>query len=346
MSWFPIHRGLSNISSTGKLYVDLTPSPSLSPSTPPHFDLKKKMNKARGRVSDLQKQLERSNLQHAKLQKAYDEMKGKADEHESLKKRSQALESEHEQLKTQFDSTSAELQQLKDRYIAQQLLLDQQTNELQEAQTYQNKIQLLETEHKQLKAHFDRQAKDVQQLMEKYGAQQALLDYRTRELQLAQADLTSTRSASGIIVRLVESLNSEILQVASSITDALPLDQSTPAGAADKQVVTAKYLGSIFGEEKIAAATYHPGEDDLDIIIQNALQYLMVSHCRDLIERWHVDPVVSKFLKEMYRHIRKNTNNPLSVAGRWRTMTKAETKYGRYDQVENYARTCIIESAP
>ncbi|KAL0064116.1 hypothetical protein AAF712_008976 [Marasmius tenuissimus] len=289
-----------------------------------------------GQTSEVQQLKEKYDAQQIILDRRTKELQG----FEALQK-NQLVEVDYKRLESNFDNQTSEVQQLKEKYRVQQLLLDQRTKEIQEFQAYQRRNQLLEAEHKQLKAHFDRQTNDVQQLKEKYGAQQVLLDHRTRELQMVQADLISTRSASGSIVRLVELLNSEIMQVASSITDALPLDQSTPAGTAGKQMVTAKYLGSIFGEETVTAATYHPGEDDLDIIIQNALQCLMVSHCRELIERWHVDPAVSKSLKEMYQRIRKN--NPSSVAGRWRTMTKAEMKYWRYDQVENYARTHIVD---
>ncbi|KAL0064117.1 hypothetical protein AAF712_008977 [Marasmius tenuissimus] len=272
-------------------------------------------DQAKAKVGQLQNQLQRSNSQFTSLQRGYDELKSRS---ESAQREAERKKREYLSLQTHCESLGAQHEDLKRRG------------------------QTLESEHKRLKVQFDNKSGELQQLQEKHKAQQLILDQRTKELQEAQAYLTSTRSTSGAdIIRLVESLNAEILQVASSITDELPFDQTTPAGTTGRRVVTAKYLGSLFGEETIATATYFPSEDDLDIIIQNALQHLMVSHCKDLIERWNVDPAVSKFLKEMYQRIRKN--NSSSVAGRWRTMTKAEMKYGRYDQVENYARTHIVD---
>ncbi|KAK1224303.1 hypothetical protein PQX77_012811 [Marasmius sp. AFHP31] len=271
--------------------------------------------RAKAQVGDMRNQLAQSNSQHARTRKAYDDMKSIAewDRREVERKRRECSS-----LQSQWNGLATEHENLIKR------------------------SQALESDHGRLKAQFDSQSGELHQLKDKYKAQQLILDHRTKELQEAQAYLTSTRSTSGAdIIRLIESLNAEILQVASSITDTLPFEQYTSARTTSKRMVMTEYLGGIFGEEAIAAATCHPSEDDLDIIVQNALQYLMVGHCKDLVERWHVDPIVSNFLKEMYRRIRKN--NSSSVAGRWRTMTKAEVKYGRYDQVENNAKTRIID---
>ncbi|KAK1226879.1 hypothetical protein PQX77_010126 [Marasmius sp. AFHP31] len=271
--------------------------------------------RAKAQVGDMRNQLEQSASQHARTKKAYDDMKSRAEwDRREVERKTR----EYSSLQFQWNALATEHENLMKRG------------------------QVLESDHGRLKVQFDNQSGELHQLKDKYKAQQLILDHRTKELQEAQAYLTSTRSTSGAdIIRLIESLNAEILQVASSITDALPFDQYTSAGTTSKRVVTTKYLGGIFGEETIAAATYLPGEDDLDIIVQNVLQYLMVGHCKDLVECWHVNPKVSKLLKEMYQRIRKN--NSSSVAGRWRTMTKADMKYGRYDQVENNAKTRIID---
>ncbi|KAK1224304.1 hypothetical protein PQX77_012812 [Marasmius sp. AFHP31] len=279
-------------------------------------ECRKVEDQAKSRASEFQSQLQKLNTQNASTRRAYEDMKSKAEhaqrEVEQKGKNYSSLRSNHETL----DASHKALQK---------------------------KNELLEADYKRLKSRFDNQTGEVQQLKEKHGAQQLILDHRTKELQEAQAYLTSTRSASGAdIIRLVESLNSEILQVAAAITDALPFEDSTPAGSPDAlQGRTQKFLNWMIGSQVIDAIEHHPTKDDADIIVQSGLQFIMVGHCTELIEQWHVNREGSKFLKDIYESVRKN--NPPSVAGRWRTMT-AQLKYSRYEQVEIDARTRITDS--
>ncbi|KAK1226880.1 hypothetical protein PQX77_010127 [Marasmius sp. AFHP31] len=281
-----------------------------------HKEFKQVEDQAKSRASESQSQLQKLNSQYASARRAYEDMKSKAEraqrEVEQKGKNYSSLRSNHETLDTSHKAL-------------------------------QKKNELLEADYKRLKSRFDNQTGEVQQIKEKYGAQQLILDHRTKELQEAQAYLTSTRSASGAdIIRLVESLNSEILQVAAAITDALPFEDSTPAGSPNAlQGRMEKFLNWMFGPQVIDAIDHHPTKDDADIIVQSGLQFIMVGHCTELIEQWHVNREGSKFLKDIYESVRKN--NPPSVAGRWRTMT-AQLKYSRYEQVEIDARTRITDS--
>ncbi|KAL0574103.1 hypothetical protein V5O48_007862 [Marasmius crinis-equi] len=273
-------------------------------------------DQAKAQATDLQKRLETRNSDVERARNSYSELSSRTD----------AMRREAERKRDEYLSLQNHCESLTSTY--NKLNTDKQT---------------LESEYKRLKSHFDNQSGELQQLKAKYDAQQTLLAQRTKELQEAQAYLTSTRSSSGAdIIRMVGSLNTEIMQTAASITDALHFEELALTRSPDElQVLAQKQLGRMLTQETMSGLVHHPSGDDLDIIIQSTLQYIMVGHCRDLINSWSENDAASQYLDDIYTDIRKQ--NPSSVAGRWRAMTKAHTKYSRYALLENSTTTRLVE---
>ncbi|KAL0574097.1 hypothetical protein V5O48_007856 [Marasmius crinis-equi] len=205
--------------------------------------------------------------------------------------------------------------------------------------------QALVSDHRRLRVQFDHQSSELQHLKGNYEALQTLLTQRTKELQDAQTYLISTRSLSEAdIIYLVDALNMEIFSAAASIFDTLCFDQfaSTIASPSRLQELAEKQLSAVSRKNTMSWLVHRPSGDDLDIIMQSALRYLMVNECRDLIQSWSVDGgALNDDLDGVYRKIRRH--NPQSVAGRWRAMTKTQTKCGGYDRLEKNTRSRMIE---
>ncbi|KAG7091388.1 hypothetical protein E1B28_010426 [Marasmius oreades] len=315
--------------------------------------LRKEQYESKSTITSLQGQIEQKGLDLDALRKEQCESKSTITSLQSqLEQKSHEVDALRKEQRESKITTTALQTELRQKILDIDTLQKDQRESKSTIKTLQNQVgQLdramkdndsLKSEVKRLKLHYENQNMELQQVKEKREADQVLLLQRTKELQEAQTYLTSTRTASGAdIIRKVESLNAEILQAAASITDALSLDEAvsmTTNGGLNG--IVDKELRLFIGEEIMAALAHHPGADDLDTIIQSGLQYLMVHHCHTLINSWSLEG--SEYLAYIYGRIRSKERP--SVAGRWRFMTKAQSKYAQYDMLENRTGEFMFDS--
>ncbi|ESK90557.1 hypothetical protein Moror_4293 [Moniliophthora roreri MCA 2997] len=150
----------------------------------------------------------------------------------------------------------------------------------------------------------------------KYNADRQMLEVRTKELQGAQEYLHATRTYSGAeLIRLVESLNGEMMQAAAIITEALKLEQVDSPRDRSKLEDTALESLRLFMSDDMMALFYALDSDDSEPLIQSALQAAM-AYCY------------------IYRQ-----QGISSASGRWRAITKDHTKYASLDELEESMRT-------
>ncbi|KAJ3891815.1 hypothetical protein GG344DRAFT_88055 [Lentinula edodes] len=161
---------------------------------------------------------------------------------------------------------------------------------------------------------------------------------RTAELKVAQAFLPrSDRYAGADIMKMVESLNSEIHQTASIMADVFSPDLQGPGtvlgdgevGLHEAAVHTEEILGE--GMTKILQTFNHQEEN---ILLQIAFQASMCAFTEWIMDSWCYhdrDSEVEAVLQETYEQLRETEEQPVSA--RWRILTR---KYVRklYPRVE------------
>ncbi|KAK7029534.1 hypothetical protein VNI00_014411 [Paramarasmius palmivorus] len=199
---------------------------------------------------------------------------------------------------------------------------------------YQNldaKACAADEERKRLKVQLDRQVAESDDLRRKYEACRQMLELRTKELQGAQEYLHSTRAYSGAdLIRLVEALNGEIMQAAASITDVLDIETiASNRGIAGSHKAIKKEI-SLFLAEEMMELFRSVEIEDLDVLIQSALQAALAYQCTFWINTWSPDKGTDNFLRNIYQ---RQELSP--TAGRWRAITKTHTKYALIDKIES-----------
>ncbi|KAK0448955.1 uncharacterized protein EV420DRAFT_1483364 [Desarmillaria tabescens] len=135
-----------------------------------------------------------------------------------------------------------------------------------------------------------------------------LLETRAEELRSARTFLTKDDTYSHADIKtMVDSLNSEIMQLAAFMSDSLRFSD-TPLDLSDQDTCNA-----------INRAKFSLGDRMV------ALQATMARICESMIQRWHQETKIHDMFVHLYSNIKKNSTP--AVAGRWRAMTRAETKY-------------------
>ncbi|KAJ7578254.1 hypothetical protein C8J56DRAFT_797921 [Mycena floridula] len=145
-----------------------------------------------------------------------------------------------------------------------------------------------------------------------------LLDMRTEELKGFQSLLATDDILSpSEVIRMVDTLNSEILQTAAFMAETETFHDDLG-------------LGSIEGIERMVG----PGmatlmlevqaQDDRETIIQTALQTALAGYSAWQINSWSQDPNVSEGLARAYRNI--SEKEIPTVAAKWRALTHAQFK--------------------
>ncbi|KAK0240862.1 hypothetical protein EDD85DRAFT_816603 [Armillaria nabsnona] len=156
------------------------------------------------------------------------------------------------------------------------------------------------------------------------------MELSTVQKQLEARDIELTRELQDArtynVVSMAEALNAEIFQTAAYMVE------SSAFGAKCRLVVTEEvnpWLGTdfvkILGLGKDAEARVQ--------CVQVALQALLVRSCMATIAMWHPDSKIDEGLRQLYLKIQK-TSTLVPVAGRWRVITRSESKYSTPEEAE------------
>ncbi|KAK0222687.1 hypothetical protein EDD85DRAFT_779103, partial [Armillaria nabsnona] len=156
-----------------------------------------------------------------------------------------------------------------------------------------------------------------------------LLNARAAELRDAQIFLTKADKYSVAEVKsMLESLNEEILQLAAMLTDDQD-DRANQDGAMEDDLdhgaayrLAIKRTRVMLGEDWLALFS---GNYDKDVVLQSALIGVMAQYCTEFIEQWHCNGSADEMLRDLYQEIRQTSTQ--AVAGRWRAMTRENSKY-------------------
>ena len=133
----------------------------------------------------------------------------------------------------------------------------------------------------------------------------ALLDTRSAELRDAQVYLTGVDDATDMeTLRLVERMNSKIFQLAASIADAFQSRYGEQKDIRVSQEAAAR-VRHLFGNDLFHALSSIDHPDD-SLIVQIALQALMVSYTKWLCATWDFDVTgPQQVLQKLYGLIRR-----------------------------------------
>ncbi|KAF9026681.1 hypothetical protein BDP27DRAFT_1351032 [Rhodocollybia butyracea] len=180
-----------------------------------------------------------------------------------------------------------------------------------------------------LNRHLSGAQRDIGQYRMKDAHSQELLDAQRQELQGVRAFLNMTDSYSGgDIIKILNTLNSEIFQAAAVITDTV--EGAHPGGGRHRRSDDASAV------EKVRRALGDGVKDLLQpegngiqgeniTIIQAALQTSLNIALEDICRQWSKDDLVDKTLNNVYAQIRAKQEQVL-VSGIWRSLTRAKTK--------------------
>jgi hypothetical protein len=148
----------------------------------------------------------------------------------------------------------------------------------------------------------------------------AMLGVRSLEQQgsnaLAKPDLVSDSE----VVKMLETLNSEIFEAAAYIADSFVYEPKSFDTNEAKEACTR--TNKILGPMMVQNLTSMRHDED-PLVVQIACQACMVECCRRIIASWCFDgSKVEQFLPELYSRIRKAEAQAGAVSGRWRALTR------------------------
>ncbi|KAK0222697.1 hypothetical protein EDD85DRAFT_959956 [Armillaria nabsnona] len=168
-----------------------------------------------------------------------------------------------------------------------------------------------------------------------------LLDARGEELRNAQAFLTKADTHSHADIKaMVNALNSEIMQLASYMSDTLDLDQSQLDPSDEDTSASLSKEKHMLGDRMIFLLGTRDNQDLREVALLCSLQAVMVRTCNEMIRRWHREKKIHKICSDLYQDV-KDSNAP-AVAGRWRALTRAETKYRSEEDVEDLCSRLLV----
>ena len=192
-----------------------------------------------------------------------------------------------------------------------------------EVTALRNELNKLRHEAQQAQGRFAALLADYQQSENRHISHRQLLEQRTQELQSARSYLNPARLHSGAeLIRLAEALNTEILNVAASITDAVDIDVKTEddkdmlldAGSSHGYSEVKSILGERVTrllEDLRSKCSYHT----FRAILQSALQGVVVDHLVHMVNAYGVPhSSQSAHLEAVHIGIRNNgeSENPCS----------------------------------
>ncbi|KAK0471590.1 hypothetical protein IW261DRAFT_1405729 [Armillaria novae-zelandiae] len=163
-----------------------------------------------------------------------------------------------------------------------------------------------------------------------------LLQSRGKELESMRPFLDKTDAYSSADIKsMMESLNSEILQMAAYLSDTLTHNRERveitdeEANHAMKRVKC--YLDDFILAHLMRRDANGVGQNG---ILQVALQAALLFECSHYLHLWVLDSVENEMLYELNARVQKS--KPTAVAGRWRALTIAISKYHSSSRVEQY----------
>ncbi|KAF9029409.1 hypothetical protein BDZ89DRAFT_1038493 [Hymenopellis radicata] len=181
--------------------------------------------------------------------------------------------------------------------------------------------------------------KDVRAERALRQSDQDLLHVRTQELNDAQMYLSKADSISiEELKEMTKSLNSEIFQTAAFMADTL--DFSKPSADLDEASVQRATQWLSRGLVDLLTDAQDP--DTREILITAGIQASFVQSCVAIVGVWSVDYQVSASIASLYDQIRLS-NSP-SVAGRWRAMTRHQSKYVHADECKRLVAKALIDN--
>ncbi|KAF8181794.1 hypothetical protein BJ912DRAFT_906612 [Pholiota molesta] len=177
----------------------------------------------------------------------------------------------------------------------------------------------LEAQKKHLALELQRAKTEQQQTAQ-------LLETRTAELRGAEAFLTKADQLSNVeVVGLLESLNSEIMQIAASMTEELTIEEKRIDAEAKEQESDEAREAYARAEDtvgpRMAELLKNSEHHEDPILVQLAVQASMAAYTHWIISSWVFEsPEDEHMLSEIYARVRETEEQ--AVSGRWRQLTR------------------------
>ncbi|KAJ7578244.1 hypothetical protein C8J56DRAFT_719552, partial [Mycena floridula] len=154
-----------------------------------------------------------------------------------------------------------------------------------------------------------------------------LLETRSKELKGVQAFLSTADSFSGAdITSMVQSLNTEIHQIAANLVDELPWDAALEA---DQEAIDV--AREAVGERVVHLLVSKRSHEYFEPLLQSAVQASLVGFCRGQILKWtDSDESLGTQLGLVYAEL--STKEDQTVSGRWRSLARKYAKNHSSDE--------------
>ncbi|KAK0434120.1 hypothetical protein EV421DRAFT_2088130 [Armillaria borealis] len=222
-----------------------------------------------------------------------------------------------------------------------------------------------QTEARTLQRQMDDMKREIRGAREALAREQAkrqedrhLLDARGEELRNAHAFLSKADAHSHADIKaMIVALNSEIMQLASYMSDTLHLDQSQLDPSDEDASAAVSQEKHMLGDRMIFLLGTRDNQDLREVALLCSLQAVMVRTCNEMIRRWHRETKIHKICSDLYQDVKDSSRLSLSsnrvcrlctfsdapaVAGRWRALTRAETKYRSEEDVEDLCSRLLV----
>ncbi|PBK82164.1 hypothetical protein ARMGADRAFT_1171036 [Armillaria gallica] len=163
-----------------------------------------------------------------------------------------------------------------------------------------------------------------------------LLDSRGKELESTRPFLDKTDTYSFADIKsMMESLNSEIHQLAAYMSDTLT-DKGERVEITDEEANYAMKRAKRYLDDHILALLMRRDANDVgqNGVLQVAFQAALLFECTDYLRIWDLHSAENKMLRELYARIQES--KPTAVVGRWRALTIAMSKYHSSTRAEQY----------
>jgi hypothetical protein len=171
-------------------------------------------------------------------------------------------------------------------------------------QTIANRMKVLTVDNKALEGELQRRITEQKEM-------KVLLDARTGELKGAQAFLTKAdRFAGGDVIKLVQQLNSEILQTAACMAEELSIEEKNidaegKEQQSDETTMAITRTEEIIGPRLTELLRISEHHEDA-ILIQTAFQTGMAAYSHWMISSWCFEsPEDEHMLSEIYARVRE-----------------------------------------
>ncbi|SJL14092.1 uncharacterized protein ARMOST_17547 [Armillaria ostoyae] len=163
-----------------------------------------------------------------------------------------------------------------------------------------------------------------------------LLDSRGKELESTRPFLDKTDAYSFAEIKsMMESLNSEILQLAAYMSDTLT-DKGERLEITDEEANHAMKRVKRYLDDRSLALLMRRDANGVgqNGVLQVAFQAALLFECTTYLRLWGLDPAENKMLRELYARVQES--KPTAIVGRWRALTIAMSKYHSSPRAEGY----------